>query len=482
MKNLIYKFRILLAALTCLFGVTIFFINSETLCNMIVKVLHLRVDPKFVGGEIAADFFDDSEDDSGSGILIYPSSADFTEGSLDLVRYTVHEPVYDAKWQQNADYWQIDLQFRSGPAHVRNVMIYIGLKEEENPKIEKLISSTETLYESAENIVFSKEIPWNFAVCFCGNQGKVYDAKGNFIVDTENCFENDDKTVKIRIPLKNKKLQKVYTAVETYHYVLVGAYSQYDCGAFMPIEEYRSNSRGGTVNPVDFNPLIPKVYDILGDNQQLATWNKDNRTKAIVNPVTADMKAVSNHNDEEDSIFISEVLNQFAEFEKMSGNGDNGYFGFATLEEAFYHFEKEMNANPESAIPMAYYGSCLAMKGGQSNVVQAVALVNKSFEYMDKAVDLCKNDEELVEVLMNRASVCRSVPESVFSKAQTGAEDYTRLAAIQKNRMKENGLLDDVHEKYRLAYLYISGSQCYRTAGKETESKILLQEAKKTLE
>lgn len=66
MKNFIYKLRYILAVVTCLFGVTIFFINSGTLCNMIVKVLHLRVDPKFIGGEIAADFFDDSEDDSGS--------------------------------------------------------------------------------------------------------------------------------------------------------------------------------------------------------------------------------------------------------------------------------------------------------------------------------------------------------------------------------------------------------------------------------
>lgn len=275
MKNFIYKLRYILAVVTCLFGVTIFFINSGTLCNMIVKVLHLRVDPKFIGGEIAADFFDDSEDDSGSGILRYPSNTEFTEGCLDLVRYTVHEPVYDAKWQQSSDYWQIDMEFRSGPAYVRNVMIYIGLLEEENPKLEKLPASSSALYDLAENVDFSEDKGWNFAVWLCGKQGKVFDAEGNFITNVECGFENEGKTVKFRIPLISKNLKRVYTASETYHYVLVGAYSQFDRGGFMPI-------------------------DILGDNQQLAGWNEDTFTKATINPVTADMKAVSNHNEDED--------------------------------------------------------------------------------------------------------------------------------------------------------------------------------------
>ena len=450
-----------MAVLTCLFGVTIFFINSGTLCNMIVKVLHLRVDPKFTGGEIAADFFDDSEDDCGSGSLKYPLSSEFAEGSLDLLRYTVHEPVYNAKWQQTPDYWQMDLEFRGGPAHVRNVMIYLGLLEEENPKIEKLAASTVPLFDLAENVEFAEDKPWNFAVRLGGKQGKVYDAKGDFICNAELGFENDGKTVKFRIPLKEKKLQRVYTARETYHYVQVGAYLH-----------------------------VPEVYDILGDNSQLAGCNEDKLSKVIVKPVVADMKAVSNHNEDEDNQFISHVLNKLSEFEQGAENNSGSsesersgeYFGFETLDQALSHFEKQVKENPEAAVPMAYYGSCLAMKGGQSNVVQAVALVNKAFEYMDRAVELCKNDDERVEVLMNRASVCKSVPEAVFNKALIGAEDYTKLAVIQKSAMKQGGLLEDEHEKYTLAYLYINGSQCYKTAGKETESKILLQEAKKALE
>lgn len=482
MKNFLYKFRVLLAAASCIFGISIFFINSGTLCNMLVKALHLKVDPKFVGGEIAADFFDDSEDDCGSGILKYPASSEFTEGSLDLLRYTVHQPVYDAKWQTSHDYWQMDLEFESGPAYVRNLMIYIGLKTEENSKVENLTSSLETLFDAAENVEFAPEYPWNFAVWICGNQGKVYDAEKNFICNVELGVENEGKTVKFRIPLKDKKIQRAYVATETYHYVLVGAYSQFDRGGFMPIEKRRSNSRGGTVKSKDFNTLIPKVYDLLGDNQKLASWDEEELTKAQILPVVADMKSISKQNQNEDDVFIKDVMEKLSELGEKSEEASGEYFGFTTLDEALNHFEAEVKENPEDAISTAYYGSCLAMKGGQSSVVQAVTYVNKAFEYLDRAVEFCKNDDERVEVLMNRASVCKSVPESVFNKSLTGAEDFTKVAAIQKSKMKSEGLENDEYEKYVLAYLYINASQCYKNAGKSTESKIILQEAKKALE
>lgn len=482
MKDFIYKIRVFFVAVCSLAGISFFFINSETLCNMVVNSLHLKVDARFVGGEIAADFFDDSEDDSGSGILKYPSNAEFAEGCLDLLRYTVHQPVYDAKWQQNPDYWQIALEFKNGPVNVRNIMIYIGIQEDENPKIEKLTSSSETLFDAAENVELGAENPWNFAVWIGGKEGNVYDANGNFICSAQMGFENNGKSVKFRIPLKDKKLQRVYTAQETYHYVLVGAYSQFDRGGFMPIEKRRSNSRGGTTSAKTFNPLIPKLYDVLGDNQQLAEWNEDDLTKAKIIPFVADMKAVLNHNHNEDEIFINSVVAKLSEFENNEEDSSGQYFGFETLDEAFSYFENKMKGNPSSAIPMAYYGSCLAMKGGRSSVIQAVTYVNKAFEYLDKAVELCKNDDELVDVLMNRASVCKSVPESVFKKAHVGAEDFIKIASIQKSTMKDKGLLNDEHEKYMLAYFYISASQCYKTTGKDTESKILLQEAKKVLE
>lgn len=487
MTKILDTLRIILTTFTCLFGISIFFINSGTLCNMVVKAFHLKVDPKFVGGEIAADFFDDSEDDFGSGVLKYPLNKEFTEGSLDLLRYTVHQPVYNAKWQQSPDYWQIDLEFKSGTENVRNIMIYIGLSEEENSKLTKLNSSTTTLFEGAENVEFTSGIPWNFAIWLKGKEGNVYNANGEFICKTELGIENEGKTIKFRIPLKDKQLQRVYSATETYHYVCVGAYSQFDRGGFMPIEKRRSNSRGGTASSKDFNPLVPKIYDILGNNKQLADWNADELTKAVITPVKADMKLAVNSNQNEDKEFINMVVSELSIMQTTENNEEDKsstgeYFGHSTLDQALTYYEIQLQKEPESAVNLAYYGSCLAMKGGQSSVVQAVAYVNNAFTYLDKAVELCKTDEEMVEVLMNRANVCKSVPESVFNKAKTGAEDFIKLAQLQKNSMKERNLTEDKYQKYMLSYLYINASQCYKTAGKDSEAKIILQEAKKALE
>lgn len=486
-ENIIYNFRVLLAAIICILGVSIFFINSGTLCNLLATGLNLKVSPSFTGGEIASDFFDDSEDDFGSGNLRYPSNTEFAEGSLDLVRYTVHQPVYDAKWQSNADYWQLSMDFRNGPANVRNIMIYIALPESENEKLEPLEASTETLFTPAENIEFNGEKPWNFAVWICGNEGKVFDANKNQICTTEISYKNDLKTVRIRIPLEDKNLQRIYTAKESYHYVLVGAYSPFDLGGFMPIEKRRSNSRGGTKSSKEFNSLIPKIYDILGDNQQLASWDAEELIKATISPVTANMISPKNNRNKKDETkeFINQVENRLSELSATRNSSEENtgeYFGFATLDEAINHFENILNQNLDDVSANAYYGSCLAMKGGQSSVVQAVNYVNKAFYFLDKAVELASTEEEMLTALMNRASVCKSVPESVFKKSYIGGQDYTKLASLQKNAVKTTAPEDLEYEKYVLAYLYINASQCYKSAGHENEALLMLQEAKKALE
>jgi len=504
-KNLFYYLRVALVVFICLFGISIFFINSSFLCNLLVNGLHLKVAPSFTGGEIAADLFDDSEDDSGSGILRYPANAEFTEGSLDLVRYTVHQPVYNAKWQVNADYWQLDLEFKGQANPVRNIMIYIGVPQG-NPVLPPLAASQNTLFDNAENLLFDQDKPWNFAVWIFGAEGKVYDAEGTCLCNAEMNFLNNGKTVRVRIPLKDKNLKRLYSAETTYHYVVVGAYSQFDLGGFMPIEKRRSNSRGGTKSAKDFNTLLPKVYDILGDNIQLAGWDANLLTKAAIEPVEVQMKTVK-AGKEDFKEFQNEIYKKISELneeraaknaaENKSGESapseenalseenapsQGQYFGYETLDKALAGFETAMKENPSDALAVCHYGSCLAMKGGQSSVVQAVSLVNKAFEYLDKAVEMASTDEEFVEVLMNRASVCKSVPESVFNKATTGAQDFTRLANLQKNTLSQSSPEDEEYDRYVLAYFYLNAAECYKNAGKETESLLMLQEAKKAVQ
>jgi len=479
-SNIFYGFRVFLVVLTCLFGVAIFFINSNFLCNLLVRSLHLKIAPSFIGGEVAEVIYDDSEDDFGSGILTYPMNSEFAEGSMDLLQYTVHKPVFNAAWQTNPDYWQLDLDFRSGSEDVRNIMIYLGIDTEQNQKLEALPSSAVPLNASAENVVFDSVFPWNYAVWIGGKEGKVFDCENNFICDAEMIFLNKGKTIKVRIPLKDKGLQRVYSAPKTYHYVLVGAYSRFDVGGFMPIEKRRSNSRGGTAKSNQFNTLIPKVYDILGDNQQLATWNKDELTRATVHPVCADMEREQVRKDDEKD-FIDGVYTALSQKSGEENSESGSYFGYETLDEALAAFEKEIAENPESPVSNSHYGSCLAMKGGQSSVVQAVIYVNNAFEYLDKGVELSKTDEEKVEALMNRASVCKSVPENVFGKSLTGAMDFVEVAKIQKKNIAETSEENLDYEKNVLAYIYISASECFKSAGQETEAQIMLQEAKKAV-
>jgi len=167
-NKFIYYLGATLTLLISVFGISLFFYSSSFLSTLLAQSLHLHVAPSFIGGEIAQDFFDDAGDDSGSDILVYPSNTAFKEGSLDLVRYTVHKPVFDAKWQAHPEYWQIDLEYKSGPASVRTIMIYIDADGDRS-------GSTKTLYDcsmnngipGAENCMFDSAHPWDYAIQIC---------------------------------------------------------------------------------------------------------------------------------------------------------------------------------------------------------------------------------------------------------------------------------------------------------------------------
>lgn len=482
MKKFLNKLYIILVAFISLFGIMIFFINSSGLSNKLGNYLH--VIPSYNGGDVAQDIYDTAGDDNGIGNLVYPSNSQFSTGALDLVRYTVHEPVYDAKWQQNAEYWQLVLEFMSGPAKVRNVMIYLDLDNFEW-KTDNENSNSSTLYDAAENVTFAPDHAWDFAVQIAGGQGKVFAPGAEYICNTEYYELDGGKTIKIRIPLKNKDLQNVYTARKTYHYVLVGGYSEFDRGSFMPIEKRRTISHGGTKSAKEYNALIPKVYDILGDNSKLGTWNAEDFTKAQLNPVEIEMnpyfgttgkKRTSNRNSlEVDEAFLNKVTNEYAKYAPSTQN---------MFEEPDAEKEKlaaKLKENPDDYTTMAYYGSCLAVLGGQSSVLQAVAYVNEAFEYLDKAVELSTGKPNEIEVLMNRANVCYSVPNEVFNKTETAAQDFMKIISIYTNNLSEEELALP-QNKYAIAYCYTMASLCYKNLGKQTDSILALQEAKKLIE
>ena len=452
------KYQIMSAAFVCLFGVSIFFFFSSTISDFLGR--YLQVLPSYTGGEICADFMDSSSDDYGAGNLQYPSNAKFKEGSLDLIRYTVHQPVINAKWQDSPDYWQLVLEYKSGPSLVRNILVYISLTDLSE------MAGTEPLFDSAENVAFDAAHPWDFAVWICDGQGKVFNNKKKVLCTTETYLLDEERTVKIRIPLENEELQKVYGAEKTYHYVLTGAFSLFDRGGFMPIEKRRSISHGGLFNPKEYNSLIPKVYDILGDNGALGTWNPESLQKAQVSPVEVNMHSAKRGRtvDDETKAYIQKVKDLYAESFAGAASPD-----FSDIESTLQHYEDVMNQNPDDYVSMAYYGSSLAVKGGNSSVVQAVALVHKAYEYLDKAAGLAYDKDGEIDVLMNRGSVSNSVPEGVFGKSLSGAQDFMRIVS----------LTDD--EKLK-AYCYVMAYECYKKCGKDTQAMLALQESKKLVE
>ena len=459
LTNIRYKWTVCKAIFCCFFGVSLFFICSSVPSNFIGNFLH--VDPSFTGGLVCADFMDAIGDDKGAGEkleLRYPLNKSFSEGSLDLVRYTVHEPVINARWQQSSEYWQLALEYKSGPADVRNIMIYIDADNIQG-------GSTEPLFDSAEKVCFDEEHPWDFALWLCADQAKLYDSRGDFICNTEYYNMNNGSQIKVRIPLRDKRIQKILGARKTWHYVLTGAYSQFDRGGFMPLEKKPAMAHGGMKNSKEFNNLVPPVYDIAGPKEALASWNSETFEKAKLSPVEASMTAhkKSKSEEEKNKAFIEQVKETYAQ-----SIGSQVQMP-STTDEGLALYKQKLADNPDDFVSMAYYGSFLAMKGGESSVVKAVALVNEAFDYLDKAAELCAGQEGEIDVLMNRGSVSASVPEQVFGKAQTGAQDFMRIISLTTDTKLK-------------AYCYVMAYECYNACGKETQANLALQEAKKMVE
>ena len=185
LSNFLYKYKLVKISVFSLFGISIFFIFSSDLSDLLGN--YLKVHPSFTGGEIAGDFIDASGDDYGAGgdfALRYPLNNAFKKCSLDIIRYTVHKPVFNARWQQSAEYWQLDIEYKGGNAAVRNSMIYIDLDNVEE-------GSSKTLFESAEKVCFDSEHKWDFAIMICAENGKVFDSNGNYLCDVEMYLLNN---------------------------------------------------------------------------------------------------------------------------------------------------------------------------------------------------------------------------------------------------------------------------------------------------
>lgn len=456
MLKITYYLKAAFCAVVCTAGISFSLINSDNIGDFFVKTLHLKTSQGFNGGPVAADFFDEIEDEDGSRLLNYPCYSQFVPGSLDLVRYTVHQPIYEAVWQQNPEYWQLDLEFREGSQELRNVMIYID--------VDCIPGGESTpLFDSAEDIDFSSLHPWNFALWLNGKSGTIYNENHSEICKTENYVKLGGKKIVVRIPLANKELRKIYASKNTWHYVASGAFSKWDTGGFLPA--------GGD----------EKIYDFLdGSLDSVSRFQQfSSRTFSPVEVKMQESIAKSN------SDFESKIKEEFAKAQEQKITplpeepGKESSFS-QKLEYAVCIFELEMHEkaekileqlvreNSSSSLANAYYGSCLAIRAGKANVFSAMKLVKQSFVYLDKAVELSKGTEEEIEVLLNRAGVASSVPETVFQKAAVAAKDYVRIAEHFKSLDREKKSYKNVVAS---AYYYVCAAENFRKASLDDDAQ-----------
>ena len=477
------------------------FYFSGSLQRMVNAVLKLEIYPPLIGGPVAHTVYDPMQDDTGCGTLVYPANRQFAEGNLDLVSYTVREPVFHAPSQDVPEYWQLELDFRTGfdehsdPVRNRTIYIYLhipGLGE----------GSLETLHERSELVSFDPGYPWHYVFAVTGDNGVIYNRDGDPVDVLNVLYSNNGKKVFVKVPLTKKELQRFYTIDSIRHYVLVAAHSPLDTGGVLPVVKRKTRTAGGGAR----SRLTPRVYDLLCETDQynqLLSWNDATFELARIEPVEIPMRKnpdaafVVDHEKIEALEAERNAVDKKLRAEKQTRLDELRWNGTETLNEtkelAQLAFDlgdvklaeelvNELRVlEPENPVWIAYTGSLESMKGDGAPVVAAVQAVETGYRYLDDAVARTDGTLEKTEsgsidqaaidqrttALMNRAGTSKSVPNEVFIKALQGAHDY--LEAAELFRLSGSELAS--------ASCYLDAAECFALDGQTGEAALWKREA-----
>jgi len=439
--------------------------------------------PAAHGGKVAAVIEDPRGDDHGFGALAYPEGKGIKPGSLDLVRYAVHEPVRGRGDSGRGDYWQLDFAFAGSSADARNVRVYIDADGDG-------AGSTLTKKEFAEGVEFDRANPWDFVLSIQGKTGSLASADGTLDVPVAVTVSGSGKNVSARIPLADPALAALYAVPTTWHYVLVGSYDPACRGGF-----------AGTP-PSDF---APKLYDIAvpdGKTQEetLSAWDEKAFTVPVLSPVPVAMRAAKKSRGGEAAL-STKALARLHDLERAASAEESAAIRAATARvdslptssperavalfdagrssEAESAFDAILATTPDDPAALAYKGSLVAMRGGKALPLQAMGLVKDAYAYLDRAVALAHTPEEARTAYIARGSVSQSVPNGIFRKAASGAEDF--LAAAERiKQMKEAGAsgVSDAD----VASAYCHAAECYAIAGKADRAESWFAESRKLMD
>ncbi len=473
--------------------IPLFFINMNIIIAGVDSVLHLKPNPGFSGGSVMARFINRVGNDTGSGTLTYPGSPAFTSGTLDLIAYTVYEPVINAPWNPDGgkDYWQLGFTFEEMTNTTGSVFdfsqpaihVYINIDERKQ-------GSTDTALPRCEMVTFDTNHPWDFMIMVDGHhkKGKLVSFDGTIRKDIAVYCLPEKKTVYARIPLDNPLTKKVLEGMPTYHYVLIGAYDELAIGNFMSVKKETGIHNGGGA----FSELTPRVYGIVlpqGMDRKavLSSFDDKSYKYAVVYPVEVkpgnnkleppqdmerDISILKQGIDGEARIEKEEALKQIKGAAPDIKPADLAalYFRAGEFDKSDNLFNAVLSNEASNSIALGYEGALTAMKGGKAkSILKAMEYVKEAFRMLDLSVQTAKNDTELVPALICRGSVSLSVPEMVFRKSEEGALDFIRAAKIwEKMGAKPRDTAD----------LYIKASIAYENAGMEDEAEIYFTRAK----
>lgn len=381
MKRVVFYLSGLFAVVSCMIGIPMFFIGSDFMADILAKKMNLTVSPGFTGGVMSRDFIKELDE------------------SKNLRRYTVYQPVYDAVWQKNPDYWQIEQTYDSNFENPEKIKVMI--EDEKSNKYELVIT---------------------------GEDAFVSDGNGNFICRCENYFLEGGRKIRTRIPLSDRRLQRFYTAEKTLH------------------------------------RLYADDEDILSVVVNMKEKGEEKNMKDVIE------KIKDRYYEVKEETLSSEKLPEGTEMEKAYA-----YFSYGEYEKAESIYKKILENESENPVANAYYGSCLAIRGGNSNVFSAMSLVKKAYVYLNRGVELSAGKESEFEALMNRAEVSISVPNSIFGKMETGAKDFEKAAELYK--LKSKDVILSEYDRVYLSYIYASAAECYIVLGKELEAALSMKKA-----
>jgi len=488
MKNFKFIRRFLLPLIFFIYIISIpfLFINMEIIIRFIDSVLKLKISPSFSGGKIVNIFYDDMWDDYGYGNLKYPNNPIFVEGTLDLLAYLVYEPQINSKWSDELNFWQLGLVFKNmsnttGSIHdfpQAIINIYIDVDEG---------GSINTLYPLCEKVSFDPNHPWDFVINIDSyhKYGKLISYDKSIQKNVRIYSFKERKMILIRIPLDNSLTKKILDKRKTYHYVVVGGYSIYDFGNFISIDIEPNRKSGGGA----YCKLIPKIFDMilpynLNQKEVLSGYNEVSNIYARIYPIEVDLNSNNFINNNEyikkiEKIIeltnkekIEEIKNKLKDIQNNEYDKvDLGiiYFKLNEYEKSEKIFSDLLNNGETNSLILAYYGVLNAIKGGkQKSATKAIEYVNKGFELINKAINICQNDIEIIHSRMCRANVALSIPEMVFQKSKIGAYDFIVALDLWKNLgisdIEKIELLIKAGHCFLRANMYIEAQICYYNA------------------